>query len=419
MDFINSIKDFFSFLGLSDHSSNLILCLFTLFLAFLANWMGKTFLLQFIRHLISKSRNTWDDIFLQKHVFDRLSQFIPVIIIYIGASLIFGNNSSITLTVQKLCLAFIIVLSYRILDSFLNACLEIYRHFEISKHRPIRTYVQFVKIALGFISGILLISIFLDKSPWGILSGLGAMTAILLLVFKDSITGFVASIQLSANDMIRRGDWIEMPSFGADGDVIEVTINTVKVQNWDKTITTIPTHALVNHSFKNWRGMSESSGRRIKRTLNIDMQSVHFCTPKELENYKKIAVIREYLEDKEKDIQSYNATLDKNFSNSLHLLNGRCQSNLGIFRAYIKNYLRQHPKINQDMTFLIRQLQSGSEGLPLEIYVFSADKEWAHYEDIQSDIFDHIIAAVSQFDLKIFQHPSGSDFKALLSTEKS
>ena len=237
------------------------------------------------------------------------------------------------------------------------------------------------------------------------------MAAVLMLVFKDTILGFVASIQLSANKMVVPGDWIEMPSHNADGDVLDISLNTVKVQNWDKTITTIPTYALVSESFRNWKGMEESGGRRIKRSVTIDMKSIKFCTPEMIKKFKKIQILHDYIEKKEKELNEHNKKYE--IDNSV-LVNGRRMTNIGVFRAYIVSYLHNHPEINNEMTSMVRQLEPTDKGLPLQIYVFSSDKRWVYYEKIQSDIFDHILAVAPEFDLRVFQNPSGYDVVKLL-----
>jgi miniconductance mechanosensitive channel len=257
---------------------------------------------------------------------------------------------------------------------------------------------------------IVAISIVIDQSPLILLSGLGALTAVILLIFKDSILGLVAGIQLVANDMVRPGDWIEMPKYGADGDVIEITLNTVKVQNWDKTITTIPTYALISDSFKNWRGMQESGGRRIKRAVYVDVSSVRFCTPEMTAKFSRIKVLEEYIARKQAEMREYN---EKHGIDDAVLVNGRRMTNLGTFRAYLVEYLKRHPKIHQDMTFLVRHLQPTELGLPIEIYVCSNDQEWSNYEGIQADIFDHIFASLPEFGLRPFQSPTGSDIASL------
>ena len=250
----------------------------------------------------------------------------------------------------------------------------------------------------------------IDRSPWGLLSGIGAATAIILLVFKDTILSFVASIQIASTGVIRIGDWVSMPQYGADGDVVDIALYRVTIQNWDKTLTAIPTHKFLDESFTNWRGMSESGGRRIKRAVGIDMTSVHFLEPAELERLSKIQILKPYIDDKLSELSAWNAehAIDDSVA-----VNGRRMTNLGTFRAYLVAYLKRHPKIHKEMTFLVRQLSPGAEGVPLEIYVFSNDTRWVEYEAVQSDIFDHVLSALPYFGLRVFQNPTGADFKSL------
>jgi miniconductance mechanosensitive channel len=296
-------------------------------------------------------------------------------------------------------------------DALLSALLAIYSSSGISKEISITPFVQVLKLALYFVSGILLLSLLLQKTPLYFLSGLGALTAVLMFVFKDILMGFVAGIQLIANKMVAPKDWIEMPKYGADGDVIEITLTTVKVQNFDNTITTIPTYALINESFKNWRNMNLSGGRRIKRYVNIDLSSIKFCDAEMLERFTKIQLITKAIQDRQAEIKVSNE--EKNVDEST-LVNGRRLTNIGIFRAYVEAYLRQHPQISNQMTFLVRQLSPRENGLPIEIYVFCKETNWNIYEAVQADIFDHILAVVPEFDLRVFQVPSGSDFQKLL-----
>jgi miniconductance mechanosensitive channel len=293
-----------------------------------------------------------------------------------------------------------------VLNSLLNAGLDIYNTTPYAKNRPIKGYIQLFKILIFSLSGILIISILLERDPTVLLAGLGAMGAVLLLIFKDSILGFVASIQLSGNNMVKIGDWIEMRSRGADGTVIDITLNTVKVQNWDRTISTIPTYSMVTESFINWKGMEESGGRRIKRAINIDMNSIKLCDSALMNRLEKFLLIRDYVREKEEEIREYNRK--KNISDE-DVISGRRQTNIGVFRKYLEVYLRQHPMVNNDMTFLVRHLHPTEKGLPVEIYVFCKDKAWARYESIQADIFDHILAVIPEFDLRVFQEPSGAD----------
>jgi miniconductance mechanosensitive channel len=265
---------------------------------------------------------------------------------------------------------------------------------------------------LSIAVGVFALSITLDKSPWVFLSGLGAMTAVVLLIFKDAILGLVAGIQLSANDMVRPGDWIEMSKYGADGDVMEVTLTTVKVRNWDKTITTIPTYALISDSFRNWRGMTMSGGRRIKRSVWIDVNSIRFCSPEMIEKFERIALLKEYVRSKREELEKYNREQGVDDASPV---NGRRMTNVGTFRAYLVQYLRHHPQVHQQLTLLVRQLQPTEKGLPIEVYVFSSDQRWVEYEAIQADIFDHILAVLPEFGLRPFQSPSGADIAGALS----
>ena len=376
-------------------------------LIILANWLAHRFLVPVVERTIRRTANKLDDILIENRFFHRLAQLLPVVAAYVACDVVFPDpNLAVNLT-KRLVLIFLVLVSLRAIDAFLNSVHDIYRSTEISKGKPVRGYIQALKIFVYVLAGILIIAIATNKSPLGIITVFGGLTAVLILVFKDTLLGFVASIQLATNDMLRVGDWIEMPKYGADGDVIDISINTIKVRNWDKTIATIPTYALVSDSFKNWRGMSESGGRRIKRSVFIDMNSIKFCSDAMLERFGKIHLLKEYLETKKEEIAAYNA--ERKVDTTV-LINGRRQTNVGVFRAYVIAYLRQHPKIHQNMTFLVRQLQSTPQGLPIEIYVFSNDQVWANYEAIQADIFDHILAAITEFDLRVYQYPSGYDF---------
>lgn len=380
-------------------------------LSYIANFLAKRLLLRGLGRLIKRTDTKWDDVLLEKKVFDRLSHLAPALVIYNMADFALAGAPDLIGLAEAGALIYMIIVGLLVIDSLLSSLLSIYRTFEISHRVPIKGFVQVAKVILFFVGVILILSIILDKRPGILLGGLGALTAVLMLIFKDAILGFVSGIQLTTNDMVRRGDWLEMPKYGADGDVIDISLTTVKVQNWDKTISTVPTYALMTESFKNWRGMSESGGRRIKRAFNIDTTSIKFCTDQMLQRFSKIHYLTEYIEAKKKELAEYNA--EHNIDNSV-LINGRRMTNIGTFRAYIVAYLRNHPKIHQQMTFLIRHLAPTASGLPIEIYVFSNDQDWANYEAIQADIFDHILAVVSQFDLRIFQNPTGSDFKQLL-----
>lgn len=379
--------------------------------AFAVNFLAKRVILRVLTHVAGRTSTDWDDVMLEKQVFTRLSHIAPAIVIWylVPASLAeFPAFAALTRNAAEL---YMLLVGLAVTFAFLNAVEAIYAGFRISKRVPITGYLQVIKLVLSIAVGIFALSIVLGKSPWIFLSGLGAATAILLLVFKDAILGFVAGIQLAANDMVRPGDWISMPKYGADGDVMELNLTTVKVSNWDKTISTIPTYALISDSFKNWRGMTESGGRRIKRSISIDVHSIRFCTPEMIERFSRIERVRDYVESKKSDLAEYNRSHDVDES---VLLNGRRMTNIGTFREYLVAYLREHPEIHQGMTFLVRQLQPTEKGLPLEIYVFSADQDWARYEAIQADIFDHVFAALGEFELRPFQYPTNAALAGLV-----
>ncbi len=381
-----------------------------LVLSLIAYLVAKHFILKGIAAIVSRTETQWDDMILKKNVFSRLAHLAPPIVIYISVHIPFAGYDWLIALINGIVLIYMIAMGILAIDAFLNASLAIYRTYEVSNRIPIKGFIQVFKLIIYFTSGIFIISILLNKTPIYLFSSLGAITAILMFIFKDAILGFVAGIQLSANRMVANGDWIEMPKYGANGDIIEIALTTVKVQNWDKTITTVPTYALITESFKNWRGMSESGGRRIKRSINIDMNTIKFCTEDMLDRFSKIQYISGYIQKMKKEVQEMNE-LEKVDNSSV--VNGRRMTNIGTFRAYVIAYLSNHPMINQEMTFLVRQLAPTEHGLPLEIYVFSKDQNWANYEAIQSDIFDHILAVVPEFDLRVFQDPSGSDFSKL------
>lgn len=388
---------------------DLIILAVLLVLAFIANYVAKRFILKLVEHFASKSSTKWDDVLVKRKFFRRLSHFAPALIIYLMSSVFFENDTAILVTrrIAEIYMLFVAIIT---IDAFLSSVVDIYHSYGTSRKVPVRIIVQVAKILLYAVVGIVILSTVIGKSPAFFIGGLGAMAAVLMLIFKDSILGLTAGIQLSANKMVRVGDWIEMPKYGADGDIIDISLTTVKVQNWDKTIITIPTFALVSEGVKNWRGMSESGGRRIKRSIYIDMTSVKFCTEEMTEKFSKIKYLSDYIQNKEKELSEFNS--QKNIDDSV-LVNGRRMTNIGTFRAYLVSYLKDHPKINKNLTFLVRQLDPGPNGLPIEIYVFSSDQVWANYEAIQADIFDHILAVIPEFELKVFQNPTGADFQNL------
>jgi miniconductance mechanosensitive channel len=390
---------------------NATVILVTIGLALLADFILKRVIIASIARLVRRSKNDWDDVFVERKVFNRLAHLAPALIVYYSLQYIFNAPNLVTF-LGNLVQSYMVLVVVLVIDAVLNALHEIYRMLPVSSGRNIKGFIQVVKIVFYCAAVILIISIFSGKAPKALLTSLGAMAAVLILVFKDTILGFVASIQLSANNMVNVGDWISMPKYNADGDVIDIGLNTVKVQNWDKTIATIPTYALVSESFNNWKGMEESGGRRIKRSINIDMKSVGFLDQDQIEKFRKYYLLADYITAKEKEIAEYNSSLEVDDS---VVTNGRRMTNLGTFRAYLENYLHNHPKVNQDMTLLVRHLQPTDKGMPLEIYLFSKDQVWANYEAIQADIFDHILAIMPQFGLRVFQSPTGDDFQKLTS----
>ncbi len=388
---------------------DLLMFLGLLVLAFIVNHAAKRFVLKIVEQFASKTASEWDDILVKRKFFRRLSHIAPAIVIYLMVDLAFTNETIIFIIrrVIEIYMLFMVVLT---VDAFIGSVVDIYGKYDESHNIPVRSISQVIKIVIYTLIGVVIISLIIGKSPAFLIGGLGAMTAVLILIFKDPILGFAAGIQLSVNNMVKVGDWIEMPKYGADGDVTDISLTTVKVQNWDKTITTIPTFALVSEGVKNWRGMSESGGRRIKRAINIDMTSVKFCDEKMLEKFRKYRYISDYIKLKKKELADYNQ--QKQIDDS-ELINGRRLTNIGTFRAYLISYLKDNPKISKDLTFLIRQLDPGPNGLPIEIYIFSKDQVWENYEQIQADIFDHVLAAMRGFELRVFQNPTGTDFKNL------
>jgi len=381
-----------------------------LLLSAITDFVARHYIVSAITYVISRSKAQWDDAVLRQKTLSRLAHLAPALIIYVLTPVALQGLDAVIAFTKSATLIYMIIILMLVLDSLLNTVEEVYRSFRASKAVPIKGFIQVLKLVLYFLTAIFVTSILLNKTPVYLLSGIGALTAVLMLVFRDAILGFVAGIQLAANKMVAVGDWIEMPDYGADGDVLEVTLTTVKIQNWDKTITTIPTYSLISESFKNWRGMDESGGRRIKRALNIDMGSIRFCDEEMLGRFARIQYISAYIQKKKDELEAFNQSA--NVDNA-SLVNGRRMTNIGTFRAYVEAYLRNHPMINNDMTFLVRQLDPSQIGLPIEIYVFCKDKVWANYEAVQADIFDHILAVLPEFNLRVYQDPTGADFRML------
>jgi len=401
-------------LGLSDFAANvvriIILLAIMIIVSWLADYIAKRIIVSILDRFFKKTKSKYDDYLVKRKVFHKLAHIAPALVVLFMIGVVFNDFPRFSTFLTSVVFVYIVFVVVASISSFLRAVDDIYNTFDFARERPIKGYIQVVQIIIYSFAVLLSISILFGINLTAIIAGMGAVAAVILLIFKDTILGLVAGVQLTANNMVRIGDWISMPSHNADGTVLEITLNTVKVQNWDKTITTIPTYALVTNSFSNWRGMEESGGRRIKRHINIDMHSVKFLSEVMISKFKKIAYLKDYIDRKEKELAQYNK--ENNFDNSV-LVNGRRMTNLGVFRKYLEEYLRHHPKIHQNMTFLVRHLQPTEKGIPIEIYVFSKEQEWAKYEEVQADIFDHILAVIPEFELSVFQFPTGNDLKKL------
>jgi miniconductance mechanosensitive channel len=382
--------------------------LLLLLAAWLSNWITKRILLRGIYRALRATPLGFSDDLSRHGVIRRLANVVPALLLATGIAAVPDLPDALVTVVRNVCGAFVVLTLALAVGAALDLVNALYQRRPDAASKPIKGYLQVVKIVIFAVAAILMIAALIDRSPLFLLSGLGAMAAVLMLVFQDTLLSLVASVQISSNDMVRVGDWIEMPQLNADGDVIDIALHTVKVQNWDKTITTIPTKRLITESFKNWRGMSESGGRRIQRSLLIDQNSVRFFSGAERERLHRFALLRDYLVAKEGEIDAWNARLE---AQGRDAVNARRLTNIGTFRAYVESYLRNHPGIHQDMTLLVRQRSPGSDGLPLEIYCFTNTTAWGEYEAIQSDIFDHLLAIVPEFGLRIFQQPGGADIR--------
>jgi miniconductance mechanosensitive channel len=404
-DAIQSIMvEWLAWLGINT-DINSVSYLFASFIALVLLALVSLFIVRFVLHfkvirLILRSKNTWDDVLLETGVFRRLAHIIPGIVVYISFPSFFDEQQLAYKIVSPLSVAYLIIAVWLTLNALLTAIEKIYASSSLAKKAPITGFIQVARLLVTLVVIFLVISLLLGKSPVYLLSGLTAIAAVLLLIFRDTILGFVAGIQIAANRMFNTGDWIEMPKYGVDGEITLIGLNVVKVQNWDKTISTIPTYALTTDAVKNWRGMSESGGRRIKRSIQIDIHSVRFASKANLDNWKKFKLLDEYLSNKEKalieDTQSRKLSVD-----DMH--NQRRLTNLGTFRAYVNEYLKQHPQVNQELTRMVRQLKPSELGIPIEVYCFSKQKDWVTYEQIQADIFDHLLAVLPAFDLIAYQ----------------
>ena len=427
-------EDLFLRLGLGENAdwvalvAKFAVVLVAMVLAYAVARLG---IIRLLRALMHKTRTQWDDQLLKHKVLNSLAKVAPALVLWAAAPLLFelapplevppGTEVSPLIPIKE-GLAFwaemlrrgagvwIVFVLARAATRTVDAAVDIYYLKPGNEDKPIRAYAQVASIMVWMGGWVMMLGVALDKSPWGLLTGIGAMMALLLLIFRDTILSLVASVQIGTYDLVRRGDWLEMPSLGVDGEVEELSLHTVKVRNWDKTITAVPTHMLLERTYKNWRGMSESGGRRIKRAVRIDMSSVHFLDDEDLARMEKVQVLKSYLVGKRAELSEWNSEQGIDAATKV---NGRNMTNLGTFRAYLEHYLKNLPVIRQDMTFLIRQLDPEPTGLPLEIYVFSAEKRWAQYESIQADIFDHVLAVLPEFGLRVFQEPTGADMHHL------
>jgi len=412
-NFVRQTTDWFINLlinsGLSENGANwggefimLILLSFAAYLAYIIAWrvMWKVFM-----PLMQRSKNQFDDLLIKHRFFKKISYLVPALILY------YFTDDTITIPalisfITTALEIFFVLNTILILNSVISTINDFYERYEFSKDHPLKGVFQVLKLLMYLLGALFVVGMLIDRDLSSLILSLGALSAVLLLIFKDPILGLVGGLQLIFNKMLSIGDWISMPKFGADGTVLEINLTTVKVQNWDKTIVTIPTYSLISDSFQNWRGMEESGGRRVKRSINIDMDSIRFCDDEMLEKLNQISILRPYLAKKKEELEKYNKEYKTEPSS---MINGRRQTNIGVFRAYLELYLKNRPDIHTDMTFLVRQLQSTEKGLPIEIYIFTKTIEWAKYESIQSDIFDHILAALPEFGLKVYQFPKSGD----------
>ena len=406
------LHDYLVDLGVSDiyakYLNTLILLVLLAIALYIFDYFLRKLVISVFARFTSLSKTNFDDFLVRNKVPRNIAHIVPIIIAYNTVPYVFNGFDKAQILVLKGLEVFGIILTLWVIRSLLNTLKDFFKTLPNLKDKPIDSYIQVFMIFLWSIGILLAISILTDIELWKFLTGLGTASAVILLIFKDTILGFVASIQVSINDMVRIGDWISFDNYGADGDVIEINLATVKVQNFDNTITTIPTYALISDSFKNWRGMTNSPGRRIKRALIVKQESIKFLAPRDIQKYKKISLITDYITGRQETITEYNKS--NNIDKSI-LINGRNLTNIGLFRKYADTYLKNHSAINKDMMVMVRQLAPTPQGIPLEVYAFSCDKRWENYEYIMSDIFDHLLAAITYFDLELFELPSSTNFK--------
>ncbi|HLT22616.1 MAG TPA: mechanosensitive ion channel domain-containing protein [Bacteriovoracaceae bacterium] len=387
----------------------LLSLLYLAVIVFITATICKFVLTKLIRSITEDFKSTWSRVLFSPKFLYKLSLVVPLIIIYFSPSIIVNLPESLSLFLQRVSLAVLSLLFARLINILLNEFNDIYSTFEQAKHRPIKGIIQVIVITVYFVGSIFFVASLVGKEPWYLLSGLGAMTAVLLLVFRDTILSLVAGIQLTTNKLIQVGDWIQLDQFGANGSVVDIALHTVAVKNWDNTITNIPTHKFLENSFVNYRAMQESGGRRIKRSIFIDLSTVRFLTDEEIEKFSRYRLLTDYIRTKVTELAEHNKKVDAGLETS-----SRKMTNVGTFRAYLENYLKQHPMVHQDMSLMVRHLEPGQNGLPIEVYVFIKDVRWVYYEKAQADIFDHIFSMVGEFGLRVHQNPSGHDLKDLM-----
>lgn len=388
----------------------LLLLVSTVLVSLIIWWLTKEVILSFVGAFAKRTKTEFDDMLVKGKFFNALAHVLPLLFLDYFFSIVFfafPKTLDFADRINEVLIAFAILIAIRRLFNTIGAFM---REKPALEGKPIKSYVQTVNIVVTLFFAVIILSLLTGQSPTFFLTSIGAMTAIILLIFKDTILGFVGSIQMAANDMVRVGDWITMEKYAADGDVIEITLNTVKVQNWDRTITTIPTYSFISESFKNWRGMADSGGRRIMRNVNIQIDSVKFASPRLIEKLKKVDHLKSFIEEREKEIEKYN----KEHGLNENQINARKQTNIGLFRRYLEFYLKNHEQVHQQMTIMVRQLETSEKGVPIQVYCFTNTIVWGEYEGISSDIFDHIFAVTKEFELNIFESPTGSDVKLLL-----
>lgn len=397
---------------LGEMAAVVIVALGTIAIATAVHLIVRLIIVACIRKVVIRTRTRWDDFLVQHRFFTAFAHLASAAVVYLAAPLFtppfFRFDAEIA--VERIALGYMVLTGIMLVDALLNAAGDIYGTLEMARKNPIKGFVQGLKLVVWIVGGILFVATLTGRDPSGLVAGIGAVTAVIMLVFKDSILGMVASIQIFVNDLVHVGDWIEMPKYNVDGEVIDITLTTLKVRNWDKTVTTVPAYSVIADSFKNWRGMQESGARRIKRSIRIDMSTCRFCTEEMLDKFERFDILKDYISEKRRELQEFNKRVDQG-----EAVNGRRLTNIGTFRAYLRSYLSRHEKIDLTKTFLVRQLPPTENGLPIEIYVFSNDTRWVNYEDIQADIFDHILAVLPEFGLEIFQNPSGRDWQHALS----